>query len=91
MKKFIEQLEINLKKDIEEFNNNPDLASIRELYKQNFNEIAVFIEKIGYKLAIEDISMIDRDLTKIVMDNFLLLKEINRAIFQQKFTFSDIR
>lgn len=91
MKKFIDQLEINLKKDIEEFNNDPALASIRELYKQNYNEIEVFIERIGYKLAIEDISMIDRDLTKIIIDNFLLLKEINRAIFQQKFTLSDIR
>jgi len=91
MDRFREQLNRNLENDIKQFNSNPEYATIRELYKLHFDIIKACIRKFGPKLAIEDISCIDSNLTQIVSDNSLLLKEINKAISTQQLTSNDIR
>ncbi len=91
MKEFEKQLESNLIKDIFEFNNNESLQEIRHLYKTYFSEIKSFIEKSGIKLSIEDISNINPKISKKIMGNMLLLKEINKAIIENKLTENDIK
>ena len=77
-------------KNIHEFNSKPEYEKIRQLYRLNFDKIVSFIEYTNPRLAIEDISNIDKNLGKIVMDNRLLLIEINTAINQQELTSKDI-
>lgn len=90
MDKFKEQLQRNLESDINQFNSNPEYAAIRELYKLHFETIKAYIQKFGPKPAIEDISRIDSNLSQIISDNILLLKEINKAISTQQLTLDDI-
>jgi len=84
-------LEINLRKDIEEFNNNPEYSKLRELYKQYFNEIEVLIARADQRMALDDISKLNPDLTKAVWDNFYILKEINRAISNRQLFLKDLK
>ena len=91
MDKFNKQLKKNLRNDISEFNTNPEFSNIRDLYELNFDKIATYIEKFGHKLAIEDISMIDSNLTQKIIDSHLLLKEINRAISTGELTVNDLK
>jgi len=91
MDDFNKQLKRNLRNNISEFNTNPKYSSIRDLYKTNFDSIVTFINKIGHKLAIEDIAQLDNNLTQQVMDNHLLLKEINKAISSGELKLSDIK
>lgn len=91
MDNFNKQLKDNLAKDIAEFNSNPNYVDIRKLYKLNFDKIESYIKKFGHKSAIEDISNINSSLTRKVMDNMLLLKEINKAISTGQFKKDDIK
>lgn len=91
MDKFEEQLNRNLENNIIQFNSSPEYATIRELYKRHFDTIKAYIQKFGHKPAIEDISYIDSNLTQIISDNSLMLKEINKAISTQKLTLNDIK
>lgn len=79
------------KKSITIFNNSPELFSIRELYKCNFNLIVMLIKKYGYDLALEDISKLDLNNYKAINENLSLLKKINRAIFFNKLNLEDIK
>ncbi|MBK7883444.1 MAG: hypothetical protein IPJ81_06390 [Chitinophagaceae bacterium] len=91
MEEYKRQLENNLRSDIYEFNNKQEFAKIREFYKMHFEEIANLIKKTDYTLAVEDISNIDASLCQSIHDNRLLLKEINKAIFQHELTLKDIK
>lgn len=91
MDEFNRQLKNNFQSDIYEFNNKPEYADIRQLYKSNFDKIVSYIERSNPKLAVEDIATLDRNLTAKVIDNILLLKEINNAIAQQELTLSGIK
>jgi hypothetical protein len=91
MDEFNRQLKRNLKSYIDEFNNKSEYADIRELYKNNFDEIVLFIKRSNPKLAVEDIAAIDGRLREKIITSILLVKEINRAIDQQELSFSDIK
>lgn len=91
MDDFNEQLKRNLKNNISEFNTKAEYSNVRDLYKNHFDTVAAFIKKFGYKLALEDISQIDSNLTRQVMDNHLLLKEINKAISTGELKLNDIK
>jgi len=88
---FNKQLEKNLRKDIDEFNNNPEYEKLRELYKQHFSDIEVLIARADQRIALEDISKLNPDLTKAVWDNFYILKEINKAISNRQFFLKDLK
>ena len=90
MSEFSRQLEDNLQTDINKFNNNSEYSEIRELYRGNFDKIVNYIKRSNPRLAIEDISSIDRTLAGKISDNFLLIQEINKAIIQGKLTLSGI-
>lgn len=85
-----QQLKNNSRNNINEFNNKPEYAKIRELYRFHFDTIRDYIHKFGHKHAIEDISRIDLSLMQIILDNDILLKEINRAIDKQLLTLEGI-
>ena len=91
MNEFDKQLEINLRKDIDEFNNNPEYDQLRGLYKQHFNDISVLVARADQRLALEDISKLNPDLTKAVWDNFFILKEINKAISNRQLFLEDLK
>lgn len=91
MDEFNRQLQNNLQSSINEFNNSIEFEKIRELYKLHFDKIDSLIERFGHKLSIEDISIIDKNLTVKIIDNMLLLKEINKAISKQEMTLKDIK
>lgn len=80
MKEFDKQLEQNLQYNIFEFNTKQEYSKIRDLYKNKFSIIETLINKFGYRHSIEEISQLDGNLTRLILDNSLLLKEINRAI-----------
>lgn len=90
MDKFKKQLNNDLINDINEFNSKPEYAKIRELYKLHFNTIKGYIQMTNNKLAIEDISNLDSNLTQIISSNSLLLKEINKAILAEELTVDGI-
>jgi hypothetical protein len=85
------QLERNLQDAISEFNNKPEYAEIKQLYKNNFDKIALYIERASPKLAVQDIAALDTRLANRIIDNILLLQEINKAISQRKLTLADIK
>lgn len=82
MNDFERQLAENLERDIREFNADLKYEMLRQLYKEHYAQIVLFIKKSNPRSAIEDISLIDPRLTQSVMENFQLLKEINTAIAQ---------
>lgn len=90
MSEFSRQLEDNLQKDINKFNDSSEYSEIRELYRSNFDKIFNYIKRSNPRLAIEDISSIDGTLAGKISDNFLLIQEINKAIIQGKLTLSGI-
>lgn len=91
MDELTRQLKNNLQSNIYEFNTKPELADIRQLYKSNFDRVVYFIERSSPKLAVEDIAGLDGRLTKKIISNILLLKEINKAIAQNQLTLDAIK
>lgn len=89
-REFKKQLENNLLKDINEFNNSPKYLEIRQLYKGNYTRIKGYIEKSNPKLAVEDICRLNPSLNSLIMENYLLLKEINKAIVSGKLPLENI-
>lgn len=77
---FEQQLERNLRQNINDFLTNMEYEDIKKLYKDNFEAIEILIEKFGVKLSIEDISRLSPTLSGKITSNILLLKEINTAI-----------
>lgn len=80
MSEFNDQLNNNLKRDIEIFKAEDKYDSIRNLYKNNFDIILDKIKKYGVKQSIEDIADIDESLSKSVYSERQLLQQINIAI-----------
>ena len=91
MNELEKQLEKNLNEAIIDFLTNPDYADIKILYHEHFDNIRYYIEKSGLRLSIEDIANIDKNLFKKIIDNLLFLKEINRAIIENKLTIKDLQ
>lgn len=91
MDEFRKQLRNNRTSDIREFLNSPQFASIRALYRTDFDRIYNLIKKFGYKQSIEDIARIgDESLKRDIFDNSLLLQEINKAIRDQELTLDNL-
>ncbi len=87
---FKRQLRNNLNKTLEEFNTEK-YDSLRELYKINFSKIENLINSEGVKISIESISYLDKNLSKYVLDNFMLLQEINRGIKEKHITKNSLK
>lgn len=84
--RFNEQLERDLRYSINKFLTDEEYSDIKDLYKNNFDAIVLYINKLGVKLAIEDIANIEPMLSGKIISNLLLLKEINTAIKEYKLT-----
>jgi hypothetical protein len=91
MDDFARQLKNDLQSNIYEFNNKPELADVRQLYKNNFDRVVYFIERSSPKLAVKDIAGLNSMLAKQILSNTLFLKEINKAIAQNQLTLDTIK
>lgn len=81
---FEQQLERNLLQNINDFLTNIEYEEIKKLYKDHFEDIEMLIDKFGVKLSIEDISRLNPTLSRKIISNISLLKEINTAIQKGK-------
>lgn len=81
---FEQQLERNLLQNINDFLTNIEYEEIKKLYKDHFEDIEMLIDKFGAKLSIEDISRLNPTLSRKIISNISLLKEINTAIQKGK-------
>lgn len=81
---FEQQLERNLLQNINDFLTNIEYEEIKKLYKDHFEDIEILIDKFGVKLSIEDISRLNPTLSRKIISNISLLKEINIAIQKGK-------
>lgn len=87
---FNRQIKKSIRNAVEEFNSNSNYINLRKLYKSHFEEIASLIQRLGPKLAIEDISYIDIELSKGIGGHILLFQEINRGIDYKEILIEDI-
>ncbi|MDO5616847.1 MAG: hypothetical protein Q4G16_11695 [Cruoricaptor ignavus] len=78
-----------IERDLEEFNSKPLYNELREFYKENFDKIKEILMS-GNKTPLEDISIIDKDVERLVLSNQLFLKQFNRGIFEDKIKLEDI-
>lgn len=77
---FENQLNNSLIKTLSDFNSDSNLKNVRNVYRENFNVITSLMSSRNDRSLIEDIINFDIDNSKAIMNNFILLKEINRGI-----------
>lgn len=90
MENFIENNKTDLSVSVIDFLFKPEYKKIKELYLNNFGTILVFIKKYGRKLALEDISNLDSNLTQSITINREFLAKINNAISKEKLHLKDL-
>jgi hypothetical protein len=92
MNDFEKQIERNTSDRIREFLSKPEYSDIKDLYRNNFDTIYSFIQRtkhLGYRIAIEDIASLNKNLSAKIIGNMLFLQDINRAIAEHKLRLED--
>ncbi|MDV3724826.1 hypothetical protein CMU40_01265 [Elizabethkingia anophelis] len=74
-----------------EFNATDSLSNVRSTYKLNFEEIKKLLLLRNERNVFEDIINLDKDNKDIIMANFLLIKEVNHGIKEDKILKDDIQ
>ncbi|MDQ0064174.1 hypothetical protein [Chryseobacterium lathyri] len=84
MNEFQNQLNNNILAALNEFNKSEALVNVRLIYKSNFEIIKQLLATRNSRTVIEDIINIDNTNNTIIMNNFHLIREINRGIYEGK-------
>lgn len=91
MGEFEDQIRNAQLRKIQEFNTNPQFEAVRAIYKNNFDDVYLFIKRTNPRTAIEDIANLDQNLKKLIVENMLFFQEINRAIVEGTLSVNDIQ
>lgn len=90
MSEFQNQLDKSIFNSLNEFNTVESLSNVKSTYKLKFEEIKELILSKNERIVIEDIIFLDKNNEETIMDNFLLIKEVNRGIKVGKILKDDI-
>lgn len=90
MSEFQNQLDKSIFNSLNEFNTVESLSNVESTCKLKFEEIKELILSKNERIVIEDIIFLDKNNEETIMDNFLLIKEVNRGIKVGKILKDDI-